>query len=169
MSMADTRARAIPRALDEGRSIYVRLFDWIPDSIIALLARFIVGLVFWNSGLTKIKGFGDGASLLDAISLKESTFFLFRDEYKLPLIPPDIAAYMGTAAELTMPLLLWVGLGSRLAATVLFLMTLSIEIFVYPDAYITHGLWAIGLLYIMKHGPGIFSLDHVLGSVWSKH
>ena len=130
-----------------------RLFDYLPPEIAQLLARIVVGLVFWRSGLTKIDGFG----------LAENTVFLFEEEYKVPLLPPEIAAYLATAAELALPLLLWAGLLSRFAATGLFLMTLVIQLFVYPSAYMTHGLWAIGLLLIMTFGPGRLSLDYLLG------
>ncbi len=128
------------------------LYECIPPDVIALLARGIVGMVFWLSGRTKVDGF----------ALKPSTFFLFENEYKLPVIPPDIAAYMATAAEHALPILLWLGLATRLSATGLLLMTLTIQLFVYPNAYVTHGLWAIGLLYLMKYGPGRLSLDHLL-------
>ena len=133
-----------------------RLFNLLPIEIAQLLARIVVGLVFWRSGLTKIDGFG----------LADSTISLFENEYNLPLISPELAAYMGTAAELSLPLLLWLGLLSRFAATGLFIMTLVIQLFVYPSAYITHGLWAVGLLLIMTYGPGRLSLDHLLG--WDK-
>lgn len=133
-----------------------RLFNLLPADIAQLLARIVVGLVFWRSGLTKIDGFG----------LSDSAISLFENEYNLPLIPPETAAYMATAAELALPLLLWAGLLSRFAATGLFVMTLVIQLFVYPSAYITHGLWAIGLLLIMTYGPGRLSLDHLLS--WDK-
>jgi len=131
----------------------IRLYErLIPSDLIALLARFIMGMVFWLSGMTKIDGF----------SIKSSTFFLFANEYKIPLIPPDIAAYMATVTEITCPLLLWAGLASRFAATAMLIMTLVIEIFVFPEAYVTHGLWAVALLFIMMNGPGTFSLDHLI-------
>ena len=130
----------------------VRLFDRIPVSILLLLDRAIVGLVFFQSGLTKIEGFG----------LKPGTFFLFQEEYKVPLLPPALAAYMATTAELTMPWLLWLGLGARFAAVALLLMTGVIQAFVYPEAYVTHGLWAIALLAIIKFGAGAISIDHLV-------
>jgi len=129
-----------------------RFLDRIPHSLLALLARVIIGLVFFNSGLTKIDGF----------SIKPGTFFLFAEEYKVPVLPPDFAAYIATTAELTLPLLLWIGLGTRLAATALLCMTAVIQIFVYPDAYVTHGLWAVALLFLMKYGAGELSLDHLV-------
>lgn len=130
----------------------IRILDRIPLSVIALVARVIIGLVFFKSGLTKIDGF----------ALKDATFYLFAEEYKVPLLPPVLAAYMATAAELTMPLLLWAGLGARFAAVALLAMTAVIQTFVYPDAYMTHGLWAIALLLIVKYGAGSLSLDHLI-------
>ena len=133
---------------------FIRILESLPYAIIALLARVVIGLVFSKSGLTKIDGF----------ALKDATFFLFAEEYKVPLIPPVMAAYMATAAELTLPWLLWLGIGARIAALGLFGMTAVIQIFVYPDAYMTHGLWAIALLMIVKFGPGALSIDHVIRS-----
>ncbi|MGD9868415.1 MAG: DoxX family protein [Hyphomicrobiales bacterium] len=130
----------------------VRLYDRIPHDVIAILARVVIGLVFWLSGRTKVDGF----------ALKSSTIFLFQNEYKVPLLPPEVAAYMATFAEHMCPLLLWLGLATRFSATALLLMTLVIQTFVYPDAYVTHGLWATGLLYLMARGPGAISLDHLI-------
>lgn len=127
-------------------------YDRIPLLVIALLARIIIGLVFFRSGLTKIDGF----------ALRDATFFLFESEYHVPLLPPILAAYMATATELTMPILIWFGLGTRFAATALLGMTLVIQTFVYPDAYMTHGLWAIALLLLMKFGAGPLSIDFLL-------
>ncbi len=132
----------------------IRLFERIPLSLIALLARIVVGLVFFYSGLTKIDGFG----------IKPGTFFLFAQEYQVPLLPPALAAYLATIAELTLPPLLWIGLGTRFAATVLLVQTIVIQAFVYPEAYVTHGLWAVALLLIMKYGAGTLSLDYLIRS-----
>ncbi len=128
------------------------VFKIIPNDLIALLARIVVGLVFWKSGQTKVDGF----------TIKEKTFDLFRDIYKVPLIPPDIAAYMATIAEHLFPILLWVGLATRLSAAALLIMTLVIQTFVFPQAYVTHGLWAVALLFLMAHGAGVLSLDHLV-------
>lgn len=128
------------------------LYERIPHDLIALVARLAIATTFLRSGLTKIDGF----------ALKPTTFFLFENEYKLPLLPPEVAAYMATAAELSMPVLILSGLLTRLAATVLLAMTLVIEIFVYPNAFDTHGVWAVTMLYLMKYGPGSLSLDHLL-------
>lgn len=130
----------------------ISLMGQIPQSLISLLARVIVGLVFFKSGLTKIDGF----------QITDAAIFLFAEEYKLPLLSPWLAAHMAAIAELTLPLLLFAGLGARFAALALLGMTLVIQIFVYPSAYITHGLWAVALLTIIKYGAGLLSLDHLL-------
>ena len=80
----------------------------------------------------------------------------------MPLIPPAIAAYIATTAEFVCPLLLWLGLASRFAAFALLSMVLVIQTFVYPNAFMDHGLWAIGLLMIVRFGPGAIALDHVI-------
>jgi putative oxidoreductase len=130
----------------------IRLYERIPMDVTALLARALVASVFWASGRTKVDGF----------ALKDSTFFLFQEEYKLPLIPSDVAAYAATFAEHFFPMLLVIGLASRFSATALLIMTLTIQIFVYPDAYMTHGWWALALLVTMTYGPGRLSLDHLI-------
>lgn len=132
----------------------IGLMEAVPYSLIALLARIIIGLVFFKSGLTKIDGF----------ALKDATFYLFAEEYKVPFIPPVLAAYMATAAELTMPWFIWFGFGARFAALALLGMTAVIQTFVYPDAYMTHGLWAVALLMIVKFGAGALSVDHLVRS-----
>jgi putative oxidoreductase len=143
---------------------FVALLERIPHSLIALLGRFSVAAVFWKSGQTKIEGL-----VLDPIAgnwhfgwprLAESTIPLFQEEYALPLIPPEIAAYAAAAAEHLLPLLLLAGLGTRFAALGLLVMTLTIQLFVYPAAYPTHGVWATVLLYLLARGPGRWSLDH---------
>lgn len=139
----------------------IRFFELIPHSLLALLARVIVGLVFFKSWLTKV----DLPEVWNPLtwSVKGSTFFLFANEYKVPFIPPDIAAYAAATTEFAAPILLWLGLMTRLSATALLGMTLVIQIFVYPSSYMVHGLWAVALLTIMKYGPGKISLDHLLG------
>ena len=124
----------------------------IPDSIVSLMARLAAGGVFWRSGQTKIEG----------LHIKESTFFLFREEYMVPLLPPDLAAYMATIAENVFSVLLVVGLASRLSAAALLGMTAVIQLFVYPGAWPEHILWATALLVVIARGPGIVSLDNVV-------
>jgi putative oxidoreductase len=127
----------------------------IPHDLIALIARISVGTVFLRSGLLKLEGWADG-----------TTVALFRDEYQVPLLSPEVAAVLAMSAELTLPWLLFVGLGTRLAALALLAMTAMIQLFVYPNAYDTHGTWAVCFLYLMKFGAGRLSLDHLLSRVW---
>lgn len=122
----------------------------IPHELLALLARLSVGTIFLRSGLLKLDGWADGTTLT-----------LFREEYRLPLLPPEPASYLATGAELSLPILLFLGLFTRPAALALLGMTLVIEVFVYPNAFDTHGVWAVALLYLAKVGPGRFALDHL--------
>jgi len=130
------------------------LFERIPGDLIAIVARIGIATTFLRSGLLKVDGWSNG-----------NTLALFTDEYKLPLIPPEIAAAMATAAELSMPLFIIAGFFTRFAALALLIMTLVIEIFVYPNAFDTHGVWAAALLYLIKYGPGVASLDNFVGAL----
>lgn len=138
----------------------------IPESLIALLARFSIAATFWNSGQTKVEGFVlnivSGEFTLGWPRLSSSAVDLFRDEYKLPLLSPELAAVMATVGEHALPLLLLLGLGTRLASFGLLVMTAVIQILVYPGAYATHGVWAAVLLWLMVRGGGGFSLDHLI-------
>ncbi len=125
----------------------------LPWSVAALALRVFPASVFFASGRTKVEGF----------AIADSTWFLFQHEYALPLIPSDWAAVMATLAEHILPVLLVLGLGTRFAALALLVMTLTIQIFVYPSAWQTHGLWAACLLALIAQGPGRWSLDHLLG------
>ena len=121
----------------------------IPYSALAIPLRLAVATVFWNSAMTKL---ADWNAALE----------LFTDEYKVPLLPPVIAAYIAVSIELTTPVLLVSGLMTRLAALVLLGMTTFIEIFVYPLAWPTHLQWAAMLLVLVCRGPGVVSLDHLV-------
>lgn len=142
----------------------IAMFGCIPDSLIAAVGRFSIAAVFWKSGQTKIQGlaidFVNGEFQLGWPHLSDSAVALFKDEYRLLLIPPELAAPMAAFAEHLFPILLLVGLATRFSALALLVMTLTIEIFVYPDAYPTHGVWAAVLLYLIAKGPGKISLDH---------
>lgn len=96
------------------------------------------------------------------MTITPSTYALFADDYRVPLLPPDIAALAATYSEHLFPILLTVGLFTRLSAFALLTMTLVIEIFVYPDAWPTHVSWAAILLPLLAKGAGSFSLDHWL-------
>lgn len=129
------------------------LAEWLPYSLVALAARLFPAAVFWTSGRTK----------LDGLSLKPSALFLFENEYALPILPPELAARLATMAEHLFPVLLVLGLMTRLSALALLGMTAVIQIFVYPSAWQTHGLWAACFLILIARGPGAWSLDRVLG------
>jgi putative oxidoreductase len=142
------------------------LFARIPESLIALLGRFSIAAVFWNSGQTKVEGFAvnlvDGSFVFGAPRLSSSAVDLFRDEYKLPLLSPEFAAVMATVGEHVLPLLVLLGLGTRVAAFGLLVMTTVIQVLVYPGAYATHGVWAAVLLWLMTRGGGVFAIDRLI-------
>jgi putative oxidoreductase len=125
------------------------LLESVPYALLALPLRAAVATVFWNSGTTKLASW-------------DTTLSLFTDEYKVPLIPPEIAAYMSATVELTTPVLLILGLCTRSAALVLLGMTTIIEVFVYPQAWPTHIQWAAMLLVLLCRGPGAISLDDLI-------
>jgi putative oxidoreductase len=126
--------------------------DGIPHWFVALAARVFPAAIFWQSGATKVAGW----------QLKPSVITLFLDEYRLPLIDPTIAAYAAAVAEHVFPILLVIGLATRFAALALLFMTAVIEIFVYPDAWPTHGVWATCFLVTIARGPGAVSLDRLI-------
>ncbi|KAB2879888.1 MAG: DoxX family protein [Pseudorhodoplanes sp.] len=130
----------------------IALFECIPYWFIALVTRLSIAGVFWRSGQTKLEGWRVSDTAID----------LFRDEYRLPLVDPVVAAWLATLAEHLFPALLVVGLATRFSALALLIMTLVIEIFVYPDAWPTHGTWAACFLILMAKGPGGVSLDHLI-------
>lgn len=165
-------ARAEPRAmgsLHRARHWVHLAHAWmrrIPESAIALLGRFSVAAVFWKSGQTKIEGLAidlvSGTVELGWPRLSASAVDLFRDEYRLPLLPPEVGATLAALGEHALPLLLLLGLGTRFAALGLLGMTAVIQLWVYPSAYATHGVWAAVLLWLVARGPGVVSLDHLL-------
>lgn len=123
-----------------------------------LLARITPGALFWQSGRAKVDGW----------QLKDSALYLFQEEYRLPLIDPALAAGLAAFAEHLLPILLLLGLGTRLAAAGLLGMTLVIQLLVYPDAWSTHGTWAVALLLLIGQGGGRLSLDRGLQSLWKR-
>ena len=126
----------------------------IGHSMLAMVDRIAIGAVFFLSGRTKVDGF---------LHVTDGAYALFRDEYKVPLIPPEIAAHLAAYAEHLFPVLLVLGLFTRLSAVALLGMTVVIQIFVYPDAWPVHLSWAGLLLYLAGRGAGPLSLDHALG------
>ena len=144
----------------------VALLERIPHSLIAALGRFSIAAVFWQSGQTKVEGLAvdlvAGEFDLGWPRLSASALELFRTDYQLPLLPPELAAPLAAAAEHVFPVLLLLGLATRFSALALLIMTLVIQVFVYPSAYPTHGVWAAVLLYLMARGGGAVSLDRLI-------
>lgn len=135
-----------------------RGLDWLAP-LGDLLLRLYVANVFWKAGLVKIQSWS-------------STLYLFSEEYKVPLLPPEIAAYMGTGVELFFPVLLAFGLAGRFAAFVLFVFNI-IAVVSYPTlnavGLADHQLWGLLLTLLLLRGPGTLSLDHLLGPQLRKH
>ena len=121
----------------------------VPLSLHQLLFRLGVASVFLKAGMVKVSSW-------------ESTVALFRDEFRLPLLPPETAAALATAFELLCPAMLIVGLGTRLATLPLLAMIATIQLFVYPSAWSDHLVWAAILLFLLARGPGAVSLDHLI-------
>ncbi len=130
------------------------LFDQIPQDVEALALRIFPAMVFFPSGRTKVDGL---------FTIMDSTWFLFEHEYALPIIPSDLAAILGATAEHVLPILLILGLFTRFVALGLLGMAAVIEIFAYPDAWVTHGLWVAAFVALIATGPGRLSLDRLLG------
>ncbi|WP_093380731.1 DoxX family protein [Variovorax sp. OV329] len=151
---------ATPRAPDPRglRSRWNALADalqgWLPHDLLALACRISIAAIFFYSGRTKVSGL---------LTLTDSAVELFRTEYKVPLLPPEVAAHLAAYAEHLFPLLLVLGLFTRLSALALLGMTLVIQLFVYPDAWPTHLSWAAILLYLAGRGAGLLSLDRAMG------
>lgn len=145
-----------------------RVVAAIPESAVALLARFSLAGVFWRSGQTKVEGFAidlvEGHVDLGWPRLSANAVDLFREEYRLPLLPPEWGALLAATGEHLLPALLLVGLATRFSAAGLLAMTAVIQWLVYPGAWPTHGVWAVALLWLMLRGPGVVSLDHLLAS-----
>ena len=124
----------------------LRRLGSFPLALIVLAMRVGVGGTFFKSGLNKIESWDSAVSL-------------FAEEYKVPLLPPELAAYLATAAELICPVMIVLGLFARLGAAALLGMTFVIQVFVYPESWVEHLLWASILLYVLTRGPGTLSID----------
>jgi len=124
----------------------------VPYAFLALPLRAALAWIFWNAGQVK---------LIDW----QRTLDLFRDEYRVPILPPEVAAQVALSIEVAAPVLLMLGLLTRCTAVVLLGMTAVIQTFVYPDAWPTHLQWAAMMLVLLCRGPGAVSLDHL---VWSR-
>ena len=125
----------------------------LPADLLLLVQRLGIAAVFFQSGRTKVEGL---------FTIPDTTIELFRTEYALPLLPPGLAAYLAAGAEHLFPVLLVLGLLTRLSAAALLGMTLVIQLFVYPDAWPTHLSWAALILPLIALGGGRWSLDRTL-------
>jgi len=129
----------------------VRVLEWL-QPVFVLAVRLYVASVFFKSGLTKI------ASM-------DSTILLFTHEYQVPLLSPEVAAYLGTGAELILPVLLALGLGGRLAAAALFAFNI-VAVISYPElnevGVMQHQYWGVLLLIPLLYGPGKLSIDYLI-------
>ena len=140
------------------RHQFVVLREWLarfPLSLLQLGMRIGIGAVFFNSGLLKYNSW-------------EFAIKLFEDEYKVPLLDPTLAARLATFNELTFPIFLFVGLATRLMTLPLLGMVFVIQIFVYPQAWTEHLMWASMLVFLLTRGPGVFSLDYLVERYFAK-
>ena len=144
---------ATPALRDRWSQVVERVSSWTPDALLSLGARLSLGAIFFMSGRTKVEGF---------LTVTDGAYALFRDEYKVPIVPPELAAHMAAYAEHLLPVLLVLGLFTRLSALGLLGMTTVIQLFVYPDAWPTHLSWATLALFLVGRGAGPVSLDHWL-------
>ena len=151
-SIAPTAMPAPP-----GPSLYARGCELarrvLSPSLLLLVQRWGIAAMFFASARTKVEGW---------FTISDGTYELFRTDYALPLVPPDVAAVMATIAEHTFSIALFLGLVTRFSAAGLLFMTAIIEIFVYPDAWPTHLIWAGLLLPLIAMGGGRLSLDRLL-------
>ncbi len=147
--MSTTVVKPAPNATLAALQRLIGLLDRVPYSVLAVPLRLAVATVFWNSAMTKLDDW-------------HAAVTLFAEEYKVPVLPPEVAAYMAASIELSMPVLLVLGLFTRAAALVLLGMTTVIEVFVYPLAWPTHIQWAAMLLVLLCRGPGTLALDRLL-------
>lgn len=131
------------------------LAEQFPLSFLQLGMRISVGAIFFKSGLLKVNSW-------------EFAIKLFEDEYKVPLLDPALAARLATLNELTFPVLLMLGLATRVATLPLLGMVAVIQVFVYPQAWTEHLLWAAALVLILTRGPGAFSIDHLIEAHYSR-
>lgn len=152
---ASTRPSAgatVAGAIETIRSLFQRIPYWL----IALTARLALAQVFWSSAQTHLASWS-------------TTLYMFANTYNVPLLPPDLAAYLSIAIEIFTPPLFVLGLFTRMAALTTFGMTLVIEIFVFPQAWPTHIQWAAMMLVLMGCGPGVLSLDALLHRWIARH
>ncbi|MBM3952460.1 MAG: DoxX family protein [Rhodospirillales bacterium] len=152
MTPASAAASAVAPAVEAfaaARDFLSRL----PQPALDLAFRIGIASVFFKSGLVKIGNWTAAVAL-------------FRDEYRVPILPPEAAALLATVAELTCPMMLILGLGARLGAAALLAMTAVIQIFVYPANWSEHLIWAAPLAHLLTRGPGRWSIDELIARRW---
>jgi putative oxidoreductase len=138
-----------------GRSLIAKL-EQIPLALPVFVLRSGVSLVFFRSFLAKVASW-------------DTTILLFKNEYNVPVLPAGLAAILATALEIVGPVMLTLGFGTRLAAAAMLAMTLVIQLFVYPQSYPDHLLWAGPLLYLLLRGPGAWSVDARIRAAGERH
>ena len=139
-----------------------RLSGAIPEGIALLFTRIALAGIFWRSARTKVE---EGSFL----TIRDTTFFQFSDApfNQVPMFNGELGAYVTTYMEHFLPLLLLLGLGTRLGALGILGMTLVIQIFVFPEMAVwwqTHILWVAMALVLIVRGGGLFSLDRLIGA-----
>jgi len=130
-----------------------KLLEAIPYSVIALVARLATFVVFWRSGQIKLADWS-------------ATLSLFQTEYRVPLIPSDVAAHLAASLELGGSVLVLFGLLTRLSALAFIGMIAVIQFFVYPSAWPDHVQWLGFLLLLVARGPGRVSIDALIDRYW---
>ena len=154
MTTGALRARPVAEARRPGVAGWPGRLASVPLSIHQLLFRLGVASVFLKAGLVKASSW-------------EPTVALFRDEYRVPVLTPELAAALATAFELGCSTMLIVGLGTRLATLPLLAMIVTIQLFVYPSAWPEHLVWGSILFFLLTRGSGSISLDHLLARAWA--
>jgi len=127
----------------------------VPLSFHQLLFRLAVASVFLKAGLIKASSW-------------EATLGLFRDEYRVPVLPAEMAATLAATFELSCSTLLIIGLATRVATLPLLAMVATIQLFVYPSAWSEHLVWSSILLFLLTRGPGVISLDYLIARAWAR-
>ncbi|MBK8174758.1 MAG: DoxX family protein [Rhodospirillales bacterium] len=152
MRNTTTKTRIATSRRPEAAALIRNVLQWleaVPYALLALPLRLGVATVFWNSAMAKLANW-------------DTTLYMFAEEYKVPILPPEVAANLALAIELTTPVLLVLGFGTRLTAVALLGMTAVIQTFVYPGAWPTHIQWVAMLLVLLARGAGTISVDHLL-------
>jgi putative oxidoreductase len=151
ITLPRNESRSLVRTAANAYEAVVKGLDFLMP-LLDLGIRILVGLVFFNAGMVKIASW-------------QTTLALFENEYNVPVLPPDIAAYLGTGAELILPVFLILGLGGRIAALAMFVFNI-IAVISYPDlgevGLKDHQYWGLMLLVTLMHGPGKLSIDYFL-------